>query len=140
MPKAKKPTTVKEVREAQKLSQAAFAKAIQVSTATVSAYETGRVKPSAKTLEAIKTLYGVELPVPAPAKGKKAAAQKKRSVKAEKAAAPETVIIIQSPMGGNITPAEIAAKVGPADTIYVRVDENKAYWVRGEENGSVDLW
>ena len=49
-------------------------------------------------------------------------------------------MIIQSPMGGNITPDEILAKVGKADKIYVRVDENKAYWVRGKETGSVDLW
>ena len=49
-------------------------------------------------------------------------------------------IIIQSPMGGNITTEEILAKVGKADKIYVRVDENKAYWVRGKETGSVDLW
>ena len=32
------------------------------------------------------------------------------------------------------------ARVGEADTVYVRVDENKAYWVRGEEHGSVELW
>ena len=49
-------------------------------------------------------------------------------------------IIIQSPMGGNITPAEILAKTGPVDKVYIRVDENKAFWVRGEENGSVELW
>ncbi len=49
-------------------------------------------------------------------------------------------VIIQSPIGGEITPEAILAKVGEADTIYVRVDENKAYWVKGEEHGSVDLW
>ena len=49
-------------------------------------------------------------------------------------------VIIQSPIGGEITPEAILAKVGEADTVYVRVDENKAYWVRGEEHGSVDLW
>jgi hypothetical protein len=43
-------------------------------------------------------------------------------------------------MGGEITPAEIIAKTGKADVIYVRVDENKAYWVKGKKNGSVDLW
>ena len=42
--------------------------------------------------------------------------------------------------GGGITPDEIIAKVGPVDAVYVRVDENKAYWVRGDETGSVDLW
>ena len=49
-------------------------------------------------------------------------------------------IIIQSPMGGNITPEEILGRIGKADKIYIRVDENKAYWVRGTETGSVDLW
>ena len=72
-------------------------------------------------------------------------AEEKKTVKkapaAKKAAAKKAVeVIIQSPMGGNITPEEILAKVGTADKIYVRVDENKAYWVRGRETGSVDLW
>ena len=49
-------------------------------------------------------------------------------------------IIIQSPMGGEITPEAILAKIGEAEKVYIRVDENKAYWVRGEESGSVDLW
>lgn len=49
-------------------------------------------------------------------------------------------IIIQSPMGGEISPEAILAKIGEADKVYIRVDENKAYWVRGEESGSVDLW
>ena len=49
-------------------------------------------------------------------------------------------VVIQSPMGGSITPEEIIKKTGLVDTVYIRVDENKAYWVRGEETGSVDLW
>ena len=49
-------------------------------------------------------------------------------------------VIIQSPLGGEITGAEILKRVGSVDKVYVRVDENKAYWVRGEETGSVDLW
>lgn len=49
-------------------------------------------------------------------------------------------LIIQSPMGGNITPEEILKKVVTAEKIYIRVDENKAYWVRGKETGSADLW
>ena len=52
----------------------------------------------------------------------------------------ETTVIIQSPMGGEITPEDILAKVGPVDRVYVRVDENKAYWVYGEITGSVNLW
>lgn len=49
-------------------------------------------------------------------------------------------IVIQSPMGGEITTDAILEKIGAADTVYVRVDQNKAYWVKGEETGSVDLW
>ncbi len=73
---------------------------------------------------------------------KKPAAAKTAAVKkpAAKATARKAEVIIQSPMGGNITPEEIMAKIGKADKVYVRVDENKAYWVRGEETGSVDLW
>ena len=55
-------------------------------------------------------------------------------------AAEEGESIIQSPMGGEITPEAILAKVVDVDKVYVRVDVNKAYWVRGEESGDVDLW
>ena len=51
-------------------------------------------------------------------------------------------IIIQSPMGGYITPADIAKKVpkGTAD-VYVRVDENKLYYVlKNGETGDLDIW
>lgn len=58
----------------------------------------------------------------------------------EKAAQKKRKVIIQSPMGGELTPDEILAKVGDVDRVYVRVDENKAYWIRGEESGSVELW
>ena len=49
-------------------------------------------------------------------------------------------IIIQSQDGREITPEEIIARVGEVDSIYVRVDHNAAYWVRGEETGKVELW
>ena len=76
---------------------------------------------------------------------KKAAAEKKpvaeKKASAAKSAAKKTAeVIIQSPLGGEITGAEILARVGNVDKVYVRVDENKAYWVRGEESGNVDLW
>ena len=51
-------------------------------------------------------------------------------------------IIIQSPMGGYITAEDISAKVpkGTKD-IYVRVDENKLYYVlKNGETGDVDIW
>ena len=84
--------------------------------------------------------------VKAPAK--KAAAKKpvEKKPAAKKPAEKKTVakkaaeVIIQSALGGEITPDAILEKVGTVDKIYVRVDQNKAYWVRGEETGSVDLW
>ena len=63
---------------------------------------------------------------------KKAAPVKKADKKAE--------VIIQSPLGGIITPEEILKKVGAVDKVYVRVDQNKAHWVKGDEIGSIDLW
>ena len=151
------PVSIKELRKNQGLSQAAFARSIGVSTPTIGAYESGRINPSEKTLEKIKEVYGIDFANPvkeAPVKQKHTRKKKEaepvvaeekptekaprgRKKKTEKTA---SAIIIQSPLGGSITPEEISAKVGPADTIYIRVDENKAYWVRGDETGSVDLW
>ena len=51
-------------------------------------------------------------------------------------------IIIQSALGGYITSADIARKV-PKNTadVYVRVDENKLYYVLEDgETGDVDIW
>ena len=50
------------------------------------------------------------------------------------------IFVIQPPFGGEITPEEIRARIGEADTVYIRVDQNKAYWVKGDENGNIDLW
>ena len=51
-------------------------------------------------------------------------------------------IIIQSPMGGYITAEDIVKKI-PKDAadVYVRVDENKLYYVlKSGETGDVDIW
>ena len=61
---------------------------------------------------------------------------------ARKARAAKLDIVIQSVMGGAITPEEIAAKV-PKDAIsaYVKVEENKIYWVnKAGETGNVEIW
>ena len=52
----------------------------------------------------------------------------------------EVSLVIQSPAGAGITPEEIISRIGEADAIYIRVDHNAAYWVRGEETGKVALW
>ena len=142
---------IKELRKSKKLTQAAFAEAIGVKAGNITAIETGRRKMTEEVASKIKKVFGVDVETKV-----KAAAPKKTEKKTTKKAAltpkksqVKKGIIIQSPMGGEITPDEIIAKiktatkgtgVGKIDTIYVRVDENKAYWVKGKKNGSVDLW
>ena len=94
---------------------------------------------------------------PAPAV-KKAEEKKSRKPRAKKEAAPTTVeekvekkaekktskqlakIIIQSLMGGEITPEEILSRIGDVDKVYIKVEENAAYWVKGDETGAINIW
>ena len=35
----------------------------------------------------------------------------------------------------------ITAKISDGcDSVFVRVDQNKLWWIKGEETGSVDIW
>ena len=96
-------------------------------------------KPAAKKVaEAVEKAEKVVEAVEKKVVEKKPAAKKPAAKKPAAKKAAE--VIIQSPLGGEITSAEILARTGNVDKVYVRVDENKAYWVRGEETGSVDLW
>ena len=153
---------IKELREKYKLTQAALAKSLGVSSITISAVETGRTKLSNNLSAKIQEVYG-ELVEPETGKGKaakKTTVKKPRTAKkkAETAKTAELAaelgnkiekkvkrtkkakLVIQSPMGGEIAADDILKKIGEADTVYVRVDQNKAYWVKGDETGSVDLW
>lgn len=161
--------TIKELRQMKGLTLAAFAKSIGIGMSTLTGYEAGKRQPGEKALAAIKEVYGVDLndtaapaaPV-APTEEKaveKKAARKPRAKKqtapveaapveektAEKPAKKPRVkktaqIIIQSPMGGEITPEEILSRVGDVDKAYVRLDQNAIYWVKGEENGAINIW
>ena len=99
-------------------------------------------KKAAKPAAEKKVAKPAEKKAAAPAAEKKQAKpQAKKAVKkspAKKAAEPQ--VIIQSPLGGEITPFAVLAKVGTVDKVYIRVDLNKAFWVKGTETGSVDLW
>ena len=75
--------TLKELREKNKLSQAALAKSIGVSPSAVASIETGKLKPSRKIADAVKNVYGESIEVPA-AKAKPA--EKKAAKKAAKKA------------------------------------------------------
>ncbi len=69
------------------------------------------------------------------------ATEAKVEKKVARAKAAKLEIIVQSPMGGNITAEEIAAKIpAGAQSVFVRVDQNKLWWIKGDETGSVDIW
>ena len=81
----------------------------------------------------------------------KTAAKNSSSVKvtvSENTAMSAMRLIIQSPSGQEITPEDVRAKiitaVGAVEKVYIRAEEGKAYWVRGEgekeEHGAVELW
>ena len=120
--------TVRELRESRKLTQKQFAMLIGVTPGTVGHLENGRMKVSAKIADKIWEVFGVDVS----GEAEKAPAKKK---------APKLEIYVQSPLGGNITPEEIEAKVPEGvEAVFVRVDQNKLWWIRGEETGSVDIW
>ena len=121
--------TIRELRATNKLTQAQFARMIGVSPSTVGQLENGRMGVSDRIADRIWEVFGVEVGV----EGKKAV-KKVPSKKLE--------IYIQSPLGGNITPEEVEAKMPPGtEACFVRVDQNKIWWVRGDgETGYVWIW
>lgn len=137
-----------------KPSEAALAKIQEVYGALEAAAAAAETAPAVEEKKPTKRgkkkdeQPAVEKKAAAPAPAPEEVKPKKRTRKGEEAkpakrgkkteATPK--VVIQSPMGGSITPEEVLAKTGPVDSIYIRVDENKAYWVKGEETGSVDMW
>ena len=126
------------VKKAEETNVSTAAKEFGVSRAAIIKWrDSAKVEKAEKKVKAKADKVKKNVKSAAKKAEKKAEAVKTRT-RAKKA--PKTEVIIQSPMGGNITPEEILAKVGEVDQVYIRVDENKAYWVKGEESGSVDLW
>ena len=94
-------------------------------------------KAAANEIEAKKTASKTTRKVKEAVEATEAKVEKKVA----KAKAAKLEIIVQSPMGGNITAEEIAAKLPKgAETVFVRVDQNKLWWIKGEETGSIDIW
>ena len=153
--------TIKELRTQEGLSQSEMAKKLGIVTSAIGHMENGRMKVSPKIAAKAKEEFGVDLDIEPKAARKpvkekvkaaeakvekaKAARKTKKTVKKADAAAKKSTskleIIVQSPMGGNISDAEIAAKLPKGtETVFVRVDQNKLWWIKGEETGSVDIW
>lgn len=136
--KAAKTTAKKTKAAAQKVE-----KAVKKAPAKVKAAEKKvEDKAVAEKVEAKKT--ATKTTRKAKTAVKKAATKVEKAVEkpAAKAKVAKLTIEIQSPLGGSITPEEIAAKL-PKDTtnVYVRIDENKLYWVKKNgETGSIEIW
>ena len=123
-------------------------KATEVKTEAKKPTDTKNVneKPVAEkavdTVKEVKT--ATKTPTKKPATAKKAAektTEKKSSAAKKPVQKKAAEVIIQSALGGEITPEMILAKIGnDVDKVYVRVDQNKSFWVRGEDAGDVDLW
>ena len=145
---------IKELRTKEGLSQA---KKLGIATSAIGHMENGRMKVSAKIAAKVKEEFGIDVAdtvaadkIEVKKTAAKASRKAKETVKAvetkvekkvSKTKAAKLEIIVQSPMGGNITAEEIAAKIpAGAESVFVRVDQNKLWWIKGEETGSVDIW
>ena len=90
--------------------------------------------------EAIATEIEVKKKVRSSARKAKEAVENAAAI-VKDAVSSKPSIIIQSVLGGTITPEEILSRIpSDADAVYIKPEENKAYWVKGEESGSVALW
>ena len=147
------PDFVKSVRSGLGLSQKAFADLLGVSGASVGFYENGKNAPRDKVLEKIKELAAQSVSGSSEEKVETVnnneelvdddylevaeEEEKTDSIQEER----EVKLVIQSTMGGSITAEEVLAKIPTgAETVYVKPEENKAYWVKGRDSGAVDLW
>lgn len=61
---------IKNIRDQRNMSQRSFAKKLGISEKTISAYETGRIKPPFKVLEKISHEYDVAITTVAKGKNK----------------------------------------------------------------------
>ena len=121
--------TIKELRLSMEMSQSQFAAKIGVDRSDLGKMENGRKKITNHVVEKIWEAFGVEI-----------SQDEKKLVK--KVSTKDLEIYIQSPLGGNITPEEVAAKLPEGtEACFVRVDQNRIWWVRSDgETGYVWIW
>jgi len=125
--------TKKKVAEEVKAVEEKVEKAVKKAPA--------KAKAAAKKVEDKVVAEEIEVKKTAAKTARKTKETVKKVEAAAKKPAGKLEIIVQSPLGGNITAEEIAEKLPKgAETVFVRVDQNKLWWIKGEETGSVDIW
>ena len=132
--------TIKEFRISKGFTQGELADALGISVSSERSYEYGVRQPSAAVLAKIMEVYGVDLNAPAEEEKKPAKRTRKKKEEAAVEEKKATKFIIQSRMGGEIALEDILARVGDVDTLYIKPEDNAAYWVRGEQSGAINLW
>jgi len=105
---------------------------------TVEEIEAGKVKAT-RTRKAAEKQAAKEEKAAEKAAKKENKAANKPSVKVKTV---KLNMIFQSTMGGAITPEQIALKVPKEATdVYVKLEENKIYWVgKDGDTGSIEIW
>ena len=122
--------------------KAAAEKPVETVTAEAAAPVAAPAAPVKAKKSTKKPEEAVETPIEKKAPAKKVSQKKAPAKKSapKKAAAATPTIILQSPLGGEVSAEEILSKVGDVDKVYVRIDQNKLYWVKGDETGDKDIW
>jgi predicted transcriptional regulator len=124
------------------VSDAAAATAIEIKKKTRAA---GR-KAREKVMDTVDAVADNDKVVAAEIETKKKVRKAGRKAKAAagniaEAVRKNTSIMIQSQLGGMITPEEVLQRIPEnCDAVYIKPEENKAYWVKGLESGCVNLW
>ena len=160
---------LKKIREEKKQGKGEFAKLLGVTPMVYGRYESGTLKIPENIEKAVKEMVEktsdkvvaeeIEVKKKTRAAGRKVkeAVEKatdateievKKKTRSTGRKAKETVkgvakttILIQSQLGGTITPEEVLKRIPEGcDRVYIKPEENKAYWVKGDESGAVDLW
>ena len=152
---------IKSLRKTYTLS--ALGKLLGVSGTAVSNYESGKSQPREKIIKKIEELVEMtknddatpvyeEKTAPVGEEKTTPVDEEKNTPVDEEKTAPSDVeknpaspkkveIYIQSMMGGSITAEEILSRLPDGvEAVYIKPEENAAYWVRGVESGSIYLW
>ena len=116
---------LKKIREEKNQGKGEFAKSLGVTPMVYGRYESGTLK----------------IPENIEAAAKEMIAKASDKVVAAELEEKKTAILIQSQLGGTITPEEVLKRIPEGcDRVYIKPEENKAYWVKGDESGAVELW